>query len=144
MNGQSPEKKGQIPFSTAVQKSITQIYAEDFERFWQRYPLKVGKLAAAKAYVRVRKTGTTHMDLLTGLLNYIVTKPDYQNYCHPTTWLNQGRWLDEGAPLTAGELNFAKTVMRKRLGKCLHDPPCHNSMACLNAIAYEVRQQRKD
>lgn len=25
-------------------------------------------------------------------------KPTYADYCHPKTWLHQGRWMDEADP----------------------------------------------
>lgn len=116
-----------------------------FQTFWAHYPLKVGKLAAEKAFMRAVRRGATPDELMAGLDRYIANKPEWAHWCHPTTWLRQGRWMDEtsSAPLTAGEFELARTVMKKRFGRCHHDPPCPNSLACLNAIAYELRANRE-
>jgi hypothetical protein len=72
----------------------------DFQAFWQSYPRKVGKLAAEKAYEKARKRGVTQQQLLDGIAAYVQHKPAYADFCHPATWLNQGRWDDEYAPAT--------------------------------------------
>jgi hypothetical protein len=67
---------------------------QDFEQFWRSFPRKVGKLAAEKEYQRARKRATAD-EILAGIQVYLVTKPAYADWCHPKTWLSQGRWLDE-------------------------------------------------
>ncbi len=66
----------------------------DFDAFWCRYPRRIGKLAALKAYVKARKLASSE-DILQGVDRYLEHKPVYADYCHPATWLNQGRWMDE-------------------------------------------------
>lgn len=66
----------------------------DFDEFWDRYPLKVGKLAAEKEYMKARRLASREK-LLDGVTRYRETKPDDWPWCHPKTWLSQGRWLDE-------------------------------------------------
>jgi len=94
-----------------------------FEDFWQHYPRRVGKpLAKAKfdaitgsgletrtldrdsnTYVEITLTATPD-EILDGAKRYRKSQIDLQTYklkddgrftCHPATWLNQGRWLDE-------------------------------------------------
>lgn len=69
-----------------------------FEAFWQAYPHKVGKRVAAKAYAAAIKRGATLEALLRGLDVYKRTKRSYADWCHPSTFLNQDRYLDEPAP----------------------------------------------
>lgn len=76
--------------------------SQDFVVFWQRYPRKVGKLAAEKAYERARKMGVTQEQIITGVSRYIENKPAYADWAHPATWLNQGRWDDEYEPVKDG------------------------------------------
>ena len=71
---------------------------QDFVVFWQSYPRKIGKLAAEKAYEKTRKRGVTQQQLLDGIAAYVQHKPAYADFCHPATWLTQGRWDDEYAP----------------------------------------------
>ncbi len=69
----------------------------DFDQWWAKYPRKVGKLAAEKAYQKARTLATVD-DLIDGIDRYLQMKPEYADFCHPTTWLTQGRWMDEPTP----------------------------------------------
>ncbi len=67
-----------------------------FDRFWEWYPRKVGKAAARKAYDRAARTAG-HDAILAGVIRYAddwTRDPTFT--AHPQTWLNQGRWEDEG------------------------------------------------
>jgi len=70
-----------------------------FEDFWQRYPVRKGKLAAERAFSRALKTAdwlaiSAGVDKLAAFHRLTGTR-----YCpHPATWLNHGRWMDEIAP----------------------------------------------
>ena len=68
-----------------------------FAVFWAIYPRKVGKLAAEKAYAKARQVASAE-ELLAGIERYIKNKPAYADWCHPRTWLVQGRWMDEDVP----------------------------------------------
>ena len=67
---------------------------DGFQEFWTAYPRKVGKLDAIKAYAKAR-TVATAAELLAGVEAYIKHKPAYADWCHPSSWLNKGRWMDE-------------------------------------------------
>lgn len=67
----------------------------EFSEFWARYPRRVAKIAAMKAYVQARKLATA-AEILAGLERYRRTMPDDPQYRpHASTWLHQGRWMDE-------------------------------------------------
>jgi len=72
--------------------------AADFESWWEMYPRKVGKAAAAKAYAKARKT-TDAEAIAHGLANAVqvwkATGTEAQFIPHASTWLNAGRWADE-------------------------------------------------
>ncbi|MCJ2009787.1 DUF1376 domain-containing protein [Methylobacterium sp. J-092] len=69
-----------------------------FDLFWAEYPEKVGKDPARKSFATVRKSRrVTFAALMDGLARYQASKPADRNWCHPTTWLNQGRWSDQPA-----------------------------------------------
>lgn len=79
-------------------------FAADFETWWETYPHKVGKTAAAKAYEKARRTAGVDADtLMAGLANatavWVAERRERQFIPHPATWLNQGRWDDDVAPL---------------------------------------------
>lgn len=68
-----------------------------FDEWWSRYPHKVGKRDAEKAYASAVKRGASPNDLAGGIDRYIATKPLDRPWCNPATWLNQDRWADEPA-----------------------------------------------
>lgn len=70
--------------------------ADAFEAWWPHYPHKVGKGAARKAFAKAIKK-VTLAELIEGVERYKRAKPAWQNWCHPSTWLNQERWNDEYA-----------------------------------------------
>lgn len=77
-----------------------------FEKFWAAYPSKVGKDAARKAFDK-RKPDDA---LLTSMLSAIEVQRFSDKWLknqgefipNPSTWLNQGRWMD-GAAADGGE-----------------------------------------
>jgi hypothetical protein len=70
--------------------------ARDFKEWWSNYPHKVARIAAEKAYRTARtKRKASAQDLLSGLAQYIVHKPEWQNWANAASWLNAGRWLDD-------------------------------------------------
>lgn len=68
--------------------------ADDFDQWWAAYPLKVGKLAAVKAYGKAR-TVATQAELLEGVAQYRRHKPVWADWAHAKTWLGHGRWMDQ-------------------------------------------------
>lgn len=73
-----------------------------FDQFWRRYPHKVGKAAALKAFAAAKRTATPWARVLFALDRYIAEKPPDRPWCNPSTWLNQGRWDDEPARASTG------------------------------------------
>lgn len=68
-----------------------------FEQWWAFYPEKVSKGQARAAWPKALAKATM-VELLAGVNRYVQSKPPDQRYCHPATWLNAERWLDESAP----------------------------------------------
>lgn len=72
-----------------------------FARFYAAYPKHVGKEAARKAFAKALKKASAE-ELTAGAQRYREDphrKPDYT--AHPATWLNAGRWEDEGQESSA-------------------------------------------
>ena len=69
---------------------------DDFDRFWDAYPKKVGKVDAKKAWV---KNKPPIDDVLVALLWQLKSdqwlKDGGQYIPNPSTYINQGRWHDE-------------------------------------------------
>jgi uncharacterized protein YdaU (DUF1376 family) len=77
--------------------SHTVKFAQDmFEEFWDRYPKRIGKADAHKAYARAMKK-ITHDDLMFALSERLpaLAAKDKQYRPNPATWLNQERWTDD-------------------------------------------------
>lgn len=79
---------------------------DPFDAFWAQYPRKVGKTAARKAYLKARRSAE-HDTIMAGVFRYAddpTRDPGFT--AHPSTWLNEGRWEDEG-PVRPGQLALA-------------------------------------
>lgn len=65
-----------------------------FDKFWTKYPKKVAKPSAQKAFKRIKVTDSILADMLTAIDTMkTTTKQEFIPY--PATWLNQKRWEDE-------------------------------------------------
>lgn len=87
-----------VSFPTEMKKSEV---AEQFDAFWIVYPRKVAKPDALKAFARALKK-TTLDTILEGLARYMQEKPQYQDWRHPATWLNDEGWADDYGPTGVG------------------------------------------
>lgn len=73
---------------------------KQFETFWSCYPRKTAKGSARDAFKKaIKKTSLDKM--LKAITSYVANKPDYSDYKHPATWLNQECWDDEWEPQQA-------------------------------------------
>jgi len=72
---------------------------DDFTKFWSAWPNKVGKPDAKKAYTAVRRRGNLHSAIMTGLAQYIASKPPDRPWLNPATFLRQERFNDQPAPV---------------------------------------------
>ena len=75
--------------------SLESDFPKDFrEQFWSLYPRKVGKKAAIRKLELVRRNDEIPWASLVSAIGRIDTK-DPRFIPHPTTWLNEGRYLDQ-------------------------------------------------
>jgi hypothetical protein len=87
-----------------------------FEEFWIKYPKKVGKGAAEKAFDKIRPTEQVFERMITAIekqKNSAQWKKDNGQYIpNPATWLNQQRWEDEitSAPTAKGDNRDAEIL----------------------------------
>lgn len=70
-----------------------------FDAFWHVYPRKVGKDAARKAFEK-RKPDDDLLRIMIGAVKRQSKLPSWtkdggQFIPHPSTWLNEGRWMDD-------------------------------------------------
>lgn len=77
-------------------------YSDDFEKFWEKYPRKVNKGAAWKAWQKAKKSGILpDVESLIEALRWRQLEPDWEKdggkyIPHAATWLNASGWEDEG------------------------------------------------
>ena len=83
--------------------------------FWPKYPNKVGKADARKAFNAIGKSDTVSINtIMRGVERYIHDKPSDRQWCNPGTWLRQERWLDEPGQVSKpnGKVGFGETAER--------------------------------
>lgn len=101
-----------------------------FDAFWASYPRKVGRLAAIREWNKLHADEALVMAILAGVAQYKQQKPGYADWCHPKTWIAQGRWMDEAdevvIPVARGSL-------------CAHQPPCRTITACVAKTLAEAK-----
>lgn len=68
-----------------------------FDLFWERYPRRVAKMAARRAWARAVKVAGGPGPIMAGLSSAVFS-PDPAFIPHPASWLNAGRWMDEPDP----------------------------------------------
>lgn len=83
-----------------------------FDHFWNLYPKKVDKGKALSAWNKLcRKPERPPWKALkTAIINQLKTErwKDTQFIPHPTTWLNQSRWLDDPGEMKKSRMNEEK------------------------------------
>lgn len=127
VEGDNPPLNGgdKAPLKPRSQKpeAISQIELDQsgFDRFWEAYPRKEGKIPAKEKFDLALKK-TTLEALLRALEAHKARwkeRNDPQFIPHPRTWLNQERWLDEFAtkssPIPAEQ--WSAEDWRRFLGK---------------------------
>lgn len=84
-------------------------HAKEFSTFWLMYPKKVGKLAAQKAFEKALKSASPQ-EIFEGVTRYLRScGSDPRFIAHPSTWLNEGRWMDNPQPLLEGLLKTSRS-----------------------------------
>lgn len=99
-----PAKKPRVTTGKLADQEINnikqnkQIYTPDFELFWSKYPRKVAKKVAFQKWNKVAKSEAAKKLITQCAENYARTcadkKTEEQYILHPSTFLNQERYLD--------------------------------------------------
>ena len=80
-------------------KNSIDIYERNFEIFWRKYPRKVSKEKAKKAFLKAKIDDVVLNEILKSLDKFINSndwkKENGQYIPYPASWLNQRRWEDE-------------------------------------------------
>lgn len=74
--------------------------AARFAEFWAAYPLKKGKPAAEKNWIKAVKAGADPQAIIDGAIAYAqeIQRTGTDRIKYPQGWLTDGRWTDEYAP----------------------------------------------
>lgn len=106
----------------------------EFEAFWAKYPNKVGKKAAQKAFLSAKDRPQID-DLLDAIDRAMKSQKWKDGFIpNPTTWLNQGRWDDEPATAIAVQPKAQVKVEPRPVQRQEYSPPPPEVMALLNRI----------
>jgi hypothetical protein len=101
---ETPPETEQIQITETEKKKETREVALssdfEFEDFWKLWPNKVGKPAALRAFVSARKRAGLDA-IVDGIFAYIRDKPPDRAWLNPATFLNQNRWEDQPATVSA-------------------------------------------
>ena len=112
----APNSDGGIRQSTnteTTQEITSQTTIDDvhFMEFWKAYPKKTGKLAAMRAWKKIKQPATVLPQFLAALEKQKEsdqwTRDHGQYIPNPATWLNQGRWDDEVAA-PKGQIDYSE------------------------------------
>lgn len=110
---------------------------QGFEEFWSVYPRRTAKAAAKKSWERaVVKIKADPQTIIAGARRYAEQRrgKDQEFIAHPSTWLNQQRWLDEdspGEPPPIEPLGSRDREDVRRVGQ----------IVAVSRIAYELRDK---
>lgn len=118
-------------------KRTREVATEFADEFWQAWPNKVGRPAALKSFERARKTHDLET-IMAGLRTYVRDKPPDRSWLNPATFLNQERFLDLPAGVSAAKPPQPKqnpffAVIRESYAGQTHERPDDN-IAILDAI----------
>lgn len=87
---------------------------DGFAEFWERYPRKVSRKAAVKAYrTALKDTDAQTLNNAASVYAASVRGKDQKFIPHPTTWLNQGRWDDTPETPTGGQHDDVPAYWRR-------------------------------
>lgn len=88
-------------------------FERDFEKFYEAYPRKVGKLEARRAFKKLKVDVAVVVAGAVRLAND-PNLPPKQFVPHPATWLNREGWLDEPYPVREKSKEEIAADIRKR------------------------------
>jgi hypothetical protein len=95
--------------------------AEEFVVFIAKYPRRIARMDAEKAYGQIRRKGVTHERIMAGLDLYLQHLPEDACFIpYPASWLRAGRFDDEypeAVPVPAREY-WADVCQREHGSAC--------------------------
>lgn len=85
-----------VRVTKTITKTKEEVSSNAFDDFWSLCPKKKNKGQAERAYKKALKEAS-HETLISGIKKYAEANrgKDETYICHPATWLNGKRWLDE-------------------------------------------------
>lgn len=102
--GLIPDSLNLIPDSLSCSPSASESAEDGFATFWERYPKKVAKPQALRAWKKIKPAGQVLASLMAALEKQKASadwlKDAGQFIPHPASWLNGRRWEDEAPSAT--------------------------------------------
>ncbi len=106
-----------LPAENNLDRKIT---LSKFDEFWKRYPKKVDKGKALSAWEKLCNKSTKEKPTMREILKAIILQKKSERWQdnkfipHPTTWLNQSRWLDDAEQMKAMNYDSDKNKSGKK------------------------------
>lgn len=94
----TPPVSDRHPHKQVKDKQVSLIDKRNFECFYEKYPRRIGKIAAEKAWEKAIKKADPNLLVVKAKIyaNHVQASQIPMKFVpHPATWLNQGRWEDE-------------------------------------------------
>lgn len=116
-----------VPVDDAPAPPRRQTYPDDFEAFWQVYPRKTGKGAAAKAFAKATGGSTIAAQRITLEAERHAAawggwpSSDRQFIPHPATWLNECRFDDPPPEARRGGSGSRVDANRERIERSMRN-----------------------
>ncbi len=112
---QKQEKKNKTPPARDERARGALTSTDGFDRFWDRWPRKIGKAQAEKAWAKLRPEAPLQAQILVAVGRQCESdawrKDGGAFIPHAATWLNGRRWEDELGPVSASYSTAELEVM---------------------------------
>lgn len=135
------------PYPYPIKKDsprVPRVSDENFNKFYSEFPKHVGRGAAVKALERALKRAPIET-IVAGAKRYSekVRKEGTETrfICHPSTWLNQERWLDlDGLNESQDAISGRLDVFRRALERAIKNGDGQRQIELIGLISNETKK----
>ena len=112
-----------------------------FDEFWLIYPRRVAKIAARRAFEKAVRVAAP-AQIFEGVRRYVQAIKDDRTelhyVAHPASWLNAGRWDDEGQ-LNLGEAPEQPKLVKASIAEAIEYWKAKGSARVAQSLEYAAR-----
>lgn len=119
----------------------TALLLENFDRFWDVYPRKVGRDGALTVWRRLKPDAALTNQIIEAVRVQARHWDDPKYVPHPQTWLNKGRWKDEPERTSARHGTAPQPTRSPWV--CPHVDECNHPTMCAGKNELPQKYPRK-